>query len=82
MQSTCDQSFHCTRCARSTQFLFVLASVSQLDLGHDRPRPDPRNFFLGKVSQPDLGEATVADVAAGAVAAAVAVAVAVAVVAL
>ena len=66
---------------RSTYF-FVLASVSQLDLGHDRPRPDPRNFFLGNVSQPDLGEATVADVAAGAVAAAVAVAVAVAVVAL
>ena len=39
-------------------------------------------YFLGNVSQPDLGEATVADVAAGAVAAAVAVAVAVAVVAL
>ena len=35
-----------TRCARSTQFLFVLASVSQLDLGHDRPRPDPHHCLL------------------------------------
>ena len=45
--------------------------------GQGRPRPDPHRcfFFPRNFNQPDLGKATVADVAAGAVAAAVVVAV-------